>query len=90
MKDERNGRAVAYIVGYIVLLVGVYGLLSLSGMSPHRGVSTAEFCDNYNYLSEYYDLDLPYVLTEEDSTVAGDGDRASFCDRGRGGHLDIG
>lgn len=58
LKDEKSGRTVIYLLVHVF----IYGTLMLSTLyiqnPPNRGELTIEeFCQNYRYLEQYYDLE---------------------------------
>lgn len=66
LKDEKPWRTAVYI-GVRILLFIMLLVSALSGQVPsYRGdITVAEFCENYRYLEEYYDLGGKKILNDE-------------------------
>ena len=62
LKDQRKWRIGVYIGACITMLgVIVFGI-SITGMPKHRGdITVAQFCENYNQLSDYYEMYTGYL-----------------------------
>ena len=66
LKDERGWRIFAYL-GARAALIGMLVLsIAMSGLPKNRGdITVAQFCENYNRLAKYYDMDTVSHLDSE-------------------------
>lgn len=59
LKDKKGWRLFALAGAYIVMLGIFTGAVSMAETPRHRGTITREeFCDNFNRLADYYDMDF--------------------------------
>lgn len=72
LRDRRGWRIAAYI-GAILLLATASHVSSLIAELPvHRGeITVAEFCDNYNYLAEFYGMNSGRPLDSQGRWIEG-------------------
>lgn len=73
LKDEKKWRIWAYIGAYAAM-IGVLDLSIMAAALPkNRGdITVAEFCENYNRLASYYDIDTDSHLDENGKWVQND------------------
>ena len=81
LKDQRKWRIGVYIGACITMLgVIVFGI-SITGMPKHRGdITVAQFCENYNQLSDYYEMYTGY-LDEKGQWITSDNDSGIIEER---------
>lgn len=70
LRDEKAWRAGAYIGVYAAVFALLFLAVSTAEMPKHRGeITVAEFCENFNRLSDYYGIDLAGSLDENGKWV---------------------
>ncbi|MGM9538124.1 MAG: MerR family transcriptional regulator [Candidatus Onthomonas sp.] len=71
LRDERPWRSAAMAAAF-VLVIGIQVLTAqMAGMPRNRGeITVAEFCENYNRLAEYYEVENGSYLSSEGSWLA--------------------
>lgn len=64
-KDEKSWRFGLCAGGYAALVGVLFLSILAAALPPHHGeLTVAEFCENYNYVAQYYNSDEIYLLDE--------------------------
>ncbi|MGM9592930.1 MAG: MerR family transcriptional regulator [Candidatus Onthomonas sp.] len=71
LRDERPWRSAALAAAF-ALVIGIQVLTArTAGMARNRGaITVAEFCENYNRLAAYYEVETGYYLDSQGSWLA--------------------
>lgn len=65
VKDKKKLRFAGLAVGYLCQIAVIYAVSCLAALPPNRGaLTTAQFCENYNRMAEYYEMDNGCYLNE--------------------------
>lgn len=74
LRDESRWRVSAYISAFAALSFLISFTFTMAGMPKNRGdISVAEFCENYNRLYDFYDIEAGPRLSENASWTEDDG-----------------
>lgn len=65
LKDEKSWRNWCYVGAYAIVIGILFLAFSMVQMPKHRGeITVSQFCENYNRLSDYFELD-PYSYLDD-------------------------
>lgn len=70
LRDQKRWRIAAWICARVLVFLVLVGLVTMAGQSKYRGdITVSQFCEEYNRLAAYYDMDNNRTLTEDGSFV---------------------
>ena len=79
LRDERPWRNIAMGAAF-VLVIGIQALTArMAGMPRNRGeITVAEFCENYNRLSEFYEVETDSYLDSQGNWLVAEQESGAF------------
>lgn len=64
LRDKKTWRIWALVAAYGAIFAGLFWGVSSAQLPKHRGdITVTQFCENYNRLADYYDMDENYDLS---------------------------
>lgn len=70
LRDEKRWRIAAWICARAFVFLVMVGLVTMAGQSKYRGdITVSQFCEEYNRLAAYYNMNSNGTLTEGGSFV---------------------